>query len=304
MKIFVFLLLIPFSLYSYFENHAITADGAASANIITAVNSMSSFINYNPASLSRVREINAGTTFVKNYWGLNISLKDKEDFLNNYQVSCSIPVMRKSGVLGLNFWQLSTAYYYERIYSAGWGYPIIKSFSLGIAVDFYNWGLSDNDYIRLNDYFNSKTGSAGLGFNVGFEYNDIKELKLGIVFKNINQPDLGLKEEENLPFLIETGITKRINYQIRVSAGLTYNKDLFTAAVAYNQFFFNNLLSFKSGLKYMKYQDISSLYKLNLGTGFNFKYSVLFTLFYSFNYPLNGMYNHYGNHMFSLNIKF
>lgn len=300
----IILLIVPVLLNAYFENQPVSADGVAGGNIITALDDESAIIHYNPGALARVRKINVGTTFIKNYFGLEMNLAEQMDYLNNYQASAAVPLLGKYGVLGLGFWRMSSYYYAENIYQAGWAYSVLEGLSAGFSSAFYSWGISESKYIELNDYLDAGNGVSAISFSFGLEYSDIKSLTIGAVVQNINQPDVGLVEAENLPLCVRIGATKKFSPLLYFSSGLTLQADFLALAVAYNQDFFNRFLSVKSAIEYSKFKSLPSIYDLDLGFGLNFEFPVLFTFYYTFNYPLNGLYSHYGNHLFSLNVKF
>lgn len=303
MKIIIFILLFPLSVLCYFENRPHTADGMASANIITSIDAGSSYMIYNPGSLSRIRKINLGTTFVKNLWGLDMTLKDEVDTFNNYQISASIPILNKYGSIGVNIWRFSSSYYQENIYTGGWGYEILKNINFGFSINVYSWKVDGSDYITLNDYFIDKQGISSLGVNLGVEYTGIKDILLGLCLNNINEPDMGLQAEDRIPLSGSCGITKKCEYKIDLSLGFTLEKDYSIVSIAYKQLFFKELLQIKLGIQGDKYKISSTTYKLNVGLGINLGFLLPLDFYYTLNYPLNDISDHYGNHLFSLNYK-
>ena len=199
--------------YAAFEDTGTTARGRAMGNAIfadfDAVNSMS----YNPATISMARSIQSYFAWDTPYWGLNdetgintVNFNLVVPFWNRFTIPPD-PFVTKRAALGISVHRLavggtdvdgsSVEFYHEGIYSLTYAKDLNDALkgaklSAGVKASLYDIGVGKTIDVQNNDNFSGKLGNMSFGLDVGMTYDFSEAIHLGLVYKNLVQPNISI----------------------------------------------------------------------------------------------------------------
>lgn len=200
--------------YGAFEDTGGTARSRGMADAVyadfDAVNSM----NYNPATISMARSIQSYASWDTPYWGLNdqsmintINLNVIIPFWNRFTIPID-PFFTKRGTLGISIHRLSVGgvdsdgssveFYHEGIYSFMYAKDLNDvlsrgaKISVGISASIYDIGVGNSVDVQNNQENFSSLGKLSFGLDAGLTYDFSEAIKLGLVYKNIVEPNISI----------------------------------------------------------------------------------------------------------------
>lgn len=132
--------------------------------------------------------------------------------------------------------------------------------------------------------------------NRGFLYNVSPRIFTGLVFMDVNQPDIGLKETEKLPLSVKAGVSYR-DKTLKVPLDIVMKDGDFRINAGAERWFFKNAFAMRGGTSV----GSRNLNDISVGLSFNFK---AFQIDYGFRYPLSGIEGTIGSHLISLICRF
>jgi len=159
---------------------------------------------YNPAGLPllETREFSIG--YSKLFLGL------PEINISQYHITYTQPLQRKRSACGLHIYQLLEPTYKESIVSLSYGYLLIavgkkQKLSLGISVKYLeiNFITEDLQHFSISDpILASRSSKDTISLDLSFLYK-MEKISMGLLVKNVNQPDISLSSQEMVPVPIE-----------------------------------------------------------------------------------------------------
>lgn len=113
----------------------------------------------------------------------------------------------KGGLLLNSF--ISNSLYREFIFGLSGATKLSEDLGVGIIILRYSYTYSLDEYTRRDPVFMEDSGRAAMSFGISAAYH--KEIKnqiiaFDILAKNINKPEIGLKDEEELPIFISFSV--------------------------------------------------------------------------------------------------
>jgi len=278
-----------------------------------------SAVHYNPAGLAQLKSPQLSANWTALYPGL--------DYLNNNGIGFlgyAHPTT-KYGIFGGSWNQLYIAELYkENSFNISYSFPLsfipylkekipdlseqiligtnLKILSLsygkpawGIKTPEYDWfeGLED-------DVFKNGTTATGVGIDLGIIYHYSPSLSLGLMLKNLNQPDIHLKNENIIPLSIGAGVCYRIpEWQmfedIKILCDFNYSNNDYQFNIGIEGLILNRQLAIRSGTQL----GMRNLANFSCGTsyliplkGVNFDLGID----YAFRLSLNEFDSRFGSH--------
>jgi len=148
-------------------------------------------------------------------------------------------------------------------------------------------GYGKNSYTKINPVFAKGYKKSAFSIDLGFLYQGGK-IDFGVSILNLNSPNLGLKYENKVSPLFKIGANlKKTNSNLGLEAN--YRKEKFSFSFGNEQFFFNQRLVLRGGIKFgsREYRVIS------LGMSYSDSW---YKIDYAFIYPLTGISEILGTH--------
>ncbi|MCS7258634.1 MAG: hypothetical protein NZ601_04630 [candidate division WOR-3 bacterium] len=183
----VLMLIFLTTSYGAFEDLYTTPRGEGLANAFSALSNDLSALQYNPAGLSEILNINVAGFYKLLYGGLGVGL-------HHLGFSFGYPLKGTSGALGLGVQEIGFQLHSEKILSFGYGFNLAKDLSVGAV--FRGYALSQDRY--------------GKGFSWGFDLGVIGRIyrrwQYGFVIHNLNNPQIGFDVKYDLPCKINVGL--------------------------------------------------------------------------------------------------
>ncbi|MDD5067899.1 MAG: hypothetical protein PHF84_12705, partial [bacterium] len=175
----------------------------------------------NPAQISVVtnREADLSCEFL--YLGLEPYVYTGDtDYFNHLKFSFVYPLAGSR--LGLGIDQFSSLYFKQSQFRLTFT-ERIKSLSLGLNLKYITYSYVRNDYTAINPYFTSDDlGAENISLDIGARLEVVrKKVFATLAILNVNQPDMGMVEEDRLKLQAVLGAGIRIS-RFSLSAELEY----------------------------------------------------------------------------------
>ncbi|MCS7227902.1 MAG: hypothetical protein NZ839_02935 [Endomicrobia bacterium] len=299
------------NLFSHFEDIPVGARIAGLNNCATAVGDDIFTSYFNPAGLENIKSIEIGMDYNKLHLGLT----------DGSNISSGLVLISKrfSGIGGFLFGYRQVGlvgYYTERKFSLGFGRKItVLATEINLGGKLNIFSKSFNKTMYTQNAVNLITGetkngpdpvfafgyskiAAGLDF--GLIYKFLDNHHLGLLFENINEPDIGLKNVDVISRNIKIGYMFRY-FNVKAISDLSLYKDGVVFALSGEReisILLTDKLLLRGGLGF------GSKGYSNLSFGASFVYKEMFQFDYGFNYLLRGVANLSGSHQVSLIVKF
>ncbi|MHB9155471.1 MAG: LysM peptidoglycan-binding domain-containing protein [Endomicrobiales bacterium] len=198
--------------------------------------------------------------------------------------------------LGLRYFSLS-GYYRETAYYLSYGRQVGERWAWGASLKYLQESYSVDDYLKASPVFDygKKDGVGNVSVDAGVLYNLSPNFFLGASVSDINQPNLGLKENDRLPFTGRLGVAWK-EKNISWALDTVFRDKRLYYSTGFERYL-NHLFGVRMGLGYggQEYFNIAGGFSLNL-------YRV--QLDYVFQYPLAGLRDIAGTHRMSLLFRF
>jgi hypothetical protein len=181
----------------------------------TAVANDAGALTFNNAGLGYIDWIETNFMYSKLFTGL-----DAVDMGTNF--AAAVIPLKDYGTIGVDWARFSSKdLYQEDCFQIGYGYLLSDVFSVGAGIDYLS-----NKYIlktqREKDdplFINYGTSSNAIAYNVGALYKPLDYLSVGFSARNLNEPNIGLKDKDKVPAEYRLGFalqTKKITFPIDV----------------------------------------------------------------------------------------
>jgi hypothetical protein len=268
--------------------------GDAYAALAADVNSL----NYNPAGLALEKNIETSLEYANLYPGLDDGLIQE----NHLTYSQSL---YDSGGYGLGWNNRSVAgVYTENEFLAGWGLrPDEKTpFWAGATVKLFYLGYTDGASLEQNDYFSGGATKLALGLDLGLLYEPWAEaakspgVRLGLSVLNLNQPDVGLRDNARQPLTLRGGLAAFWK-EWDGALDVVYGDAVFGLRGGVERWFGQGRFGVRAGV----IQGGDTAFTATAGGSVAMAVSkYLLHLNYAFNYPFGSIQETYGIHRLSL----
>lgn len=268
---------------------------------------------YNPSGLALLEKVEFFFTYFKPFSGV-----EQVDF--NYTYFSLIFPSGEIGNIGLGWKNFTAASLYEE-YALLMSYGLFldkifnkqfKNIAIGLNVK-YLYHSYELDKRTINDpvFLNGK-GSGNISFDIGVIIHDpisiisyknylTSPLRIGVMVKNINEPDIGLLNDDPVYREFRFGISYKMKDVIKNTMDIIPTSDIL---------YRNNVFNLLGGLEVILYNLFiirtgGNLNELTAGVGgqFDIKNMFIIHLNYAFLLPMN-IKDSYGSHQMSLAIRF
>lgn len=305
---------MAFSLNSAFEDYGWGTRAVSLGGAYVAIADDSTGPFYNPSGIALMKRSEATFTYAGLHVGLDI------ESLSLMQTGVVMTPF-EFGYVGANWARFNVNGLYTEdtfilTYANQLNYfnnMITPNISVGANVKLFRTKFNLYDDLSNDPVFQEGDSNTILGFDLGGMLNierdnNLEDVRVGLSMMNINTPDIGMKDDDRIPFQMKAGIYYPfvvkgnvlqdiyVN-QSAMALSITYidRKD-FTVHLGWENNFFKNLLSFRMGVNSNELGG-----GLGVKYGINNKVDILFH--YSFFYPLK-LKDTYGTHRSSLSVRF
>ncbi len=284
----------------------------------TAISDDSSAILYNPAGLVQAESYEVNLMYARLFAGL-----DEVDLGLNYGAFL-VPtrIMGNFAVNWANF--LSKDQYREDIISLAYARNLnelvkcylkkrlVPEISFGINIKYLVHSYSMDERTNIDPVFSDGDSKAAYAVDIGIWSRPLPDqqpgLLTGVVFKNINQPDVGLKSKDIVPMEVSIGVAYKIKKIYKLSNILpamdfTYRNqewgkpdDKINIHAGIEAWALKNMLGFRLG---GNYDEISAGFSLKMPE----KFSVKLKIDYAFLWPMK-IKETLGTHRIAVTYKF
>jgi hypothetical protein len=266
---------------------------------------------YNPAGLAQIQGQEISMSYASLYGGLDY-LSDLGDGFLGY----AYPLDPVIGTVGFSwgnrhasdrYSENSYVISYARILS-----ELNEKLLIGVNVKILQltyststWGIDSNgNWIeKLTDpIFANGTSAIGTSFDIGtlFYLND--QLSFGFTVKDLNQPDIKLKDPNPIPLTAKLGVGYCVNEEINVLSDFTYSDNDFRFNGGIEWWFKDYPFALRGGF------GVGTRNYLNLATGASYVFSSdnlpKIQIDYAFIYPFGGLEETIGSHRLGISIMF
>ncbi len=250
-------------------------------------------IYYNPAGLVRLKK----NEFTSSYGRLYVGLDDDSNLGWGF-MGYSQP-LGNLGTVGLGYLSFTLLdNYSESTMMLAYGKWLTGRLALGTNVKLLKQKIVQDAYTAIDPVFEygAKDIVQGFSADMGCILNLTKEISVGAAVYNINQPDMGFKEESKLKIMTKAGLSYR-DETISTALDVSLEAGETKVFAGGEKWIFNRNFAIRSGLGIgtREYRN------LTLGLGYSFG-SLQFD--YAFLFPIFGINDTYGSHRASLILRF
>ena len=259
-------------------------------------------LNYNPAGLALIKNIQFSLEYASLYPGLDDGLIQE-----NHLVYAQSLYERGGLGVGWNNRSLFGAYT-ENEFIFGYALRPVKNFPLwtGVTAKFFYLDYTDIQSQEQNSYFINSREKYQFGLDFGVLYELVPEdevspeIRVGLGLLNINQPDLGLHHESRQPWELRAGTSVRFK-EWDGALDFVFVDSYFQIHSGVEKWFSNRQWGVRSGI----IAGSGTGTTWTLGGSYTFDISVMKgRLNYSFNYAFGGIQETAGIHRVSLDFMY
>lgn len=287
-----FIIFLSLPAYADFEDLGAGARPFGMGNAFSALANDVNAVYYNPAGLAYLKNAQITTSYDRLYLGLS----DKSSLGNGF-IAITTPLGEMGGI-GLSYLNFQLVdYYQEHTFTLSYANKIFSELSAGLNVKFLSRSISEDAYTRTDPLFLEKGYTkAGFSFDAGLLFRPFPSYSFAFTVYNINQPDLGLKDNDTVPIGLKLGFAYRY-YTTDFVTDFAYSDKDWDLCFGVENWFFEGSFAIRGGVKTGSRADND----LSLGLGYN---SGNLQFDYGFQFPLSGIKNTFGSHRVSFGIKF
>lgn len=293
----IFFILTPIScLFCAFKDPGWGSRPLGLAGAFTAVSDDSNAVLFNPAGLSQIYLNQFDFMYGRPFVGL-----DGVE-INHYLVTGAINLKNKY-FFGVGYTNLTVKdLYREDTLRLSFSYsPKLTKFyeSLGVTFKWLHHSFVPDEYTKTDIVFSKATSKSALSFDIGLMARFFDKLKFGLSLKDINQPDVGLKDPDLVPISFNIGFAYL--HSLRHSKFI-YALDTSIRSKEYNvnlgveYWLLDENLALRTGVNFTEI-TIGATYRFNVSP------SLLIETSYAFVWPIY-IQETYGTHQLSLGIRF
>ena len=265
----------------------------AMGQAFTAISDDINAIHTNPAGLAFITAPEVSALYGCMYEGLS---DDSE--IGQGHFGFAAPIKKYiPGTLGFSWEELSlTEVYSESSFTLSYGTEVHKNMFGGLNLKMLRKSYSSDIYTAMDPLFsNNGYSKSGLALDLGGLYRINSQYTVGLVIKNINQPDMGLADKDTVPMVIRGGLAYWKNNGV-IDLDIGYSDSDYDIAMGVEHWL-NNKFTLRMGL--LAGNDSRRNFNLGLGSRFN-----SFQFDYAFSLPLGGIAQTSGSHRLSFSMRF
>ncbi|MEA3306893.1 MAG: PorV/PorQ family protein, partial [Elusimicrobiota bacterium] len=201
------------------------------------------------------------------------------------------------GTLGFSWEELSlTEYYSETSFTVSYGTEVSKNIFGGLNLKMLRKSYSSDIYTEADPLFTGNGYSkSAIGLDLGALYRINSQYTLGLVIKNINQPDMGIANKDAVPMHVRGGLAYWRSNGV-IDLDMSYSDSDYDIAMGI-EYWLSNRFTMRFGL--LAGNDSRRNFNLGLGSRFN-----SFQFDYAFSLPLGGIAETSGSHRLSFSMRF
>lgn len=209
-----------------------------------------------------------------------------------------IPVYQHLGSIAVGWKYMSLIdYYQESAYYLSYGRAFTDRLALGVNLKFLQEQYVMDDYLRASPVFDmgGRSGVSAVSGDIGVLYNLAPRFFVGASVSDINQPNLGLMEQDQLPATGRLGIAWRETHLSWALDAMTRQNQWYYSTGF--ERFIGKIFGVRMGLTYggRSYFVIAGGFGINL-------YRV--QLDYVMQYPIMGLRDTSGTHRMAMTLRF
>lgn len=287
------LLLAPAGAFAGFTDSGPGARTAAMGQAFSAVADDANAISANPAGLAQLAEPELSASYGRLYNGLTDDSKIGQGYFG-----LAFPVRRYlPGIMGVSWDELRLSdAYCETVFTGAYADKVSSRLSVGGSFKYLRKSYVSDGYTGTDPLFTGNGyAKSGLGIDLGGLYRLNKNYTFALVFKNVNQPDMGLGGTDRLPMQTRLGAAYRLTRGL-VDMDLALSDSNYDISAGAERLFQGKYL-FRVG--FLAGND--SRRNVSLGFGGRFG-SANFD--YAFTLPLAGISGTSGSHRLAFGLKF
>lgn len=277
-----------------FDDLGFAARPAGMGNAFVSIADDANAVYYNPSALAFMQyvEVTAG------YSRMFVGLSDQSN-LGNGIAAIALP-FGDVGTFGLGWVNLNLlSYYQENTLIFSYARRIFSNVAFGFNVKLLIVNYGQDAYTALDPVFIEK-GYSKYNFSADLSmlWKFCPEFGLGIVVTDANQPDLGLKTQDTVPYALKVGLGYMDEaHDLNLAVDCIYKQKDLSFYSGIEKWFGRRQYAVRAGM------DFGSRNERNLTVGAGVSVSA-FELDYAFLYTLGGIKNTYGSHRMSFTVKF
>lgn len=265
----------------------------AMGQAFTAISDDINAIHTNPAGLAFITNPEMSALYGRMYDGLS---DDSE--IGQSHFGFAAPIEKHiPGVLGFSWEELSlTEVYSESSFTLSYGTEVYKNMFGGLNIKMLRKSYSSDIYTVTDPLFNNNGYSkSGFALDLGGLYRINSQYTLGLVIKNINQPDMGLADKDIVPMVVRGGLAYWKNNGV-IDLDMSYSDSDYDIAMGVEHWL-TNKFTLRFGL--LAGNDSRRNFNLGIGSRFN-----SFQFDYAFSLPMGGIAQTNGSHKLSFSMRF
>lgn len=255
-------------------------------------------LNYNPAGLALGEDPRVALEYANRYPGMD------DGSIQENHLAFAFPLKSQFGLgIGWNNRNIPSVYS-ENEFLAGVGCQpwTDRMFWTGATIKFFYQGYSDSQSLAANPYFGGKSGAYGVGLDWGALVEVIKEnsfrpwVRAGLQLNNLNEPDLGLRNESRQ--FLEARLGAAAGYgEWDGALDLVYSNHRVEYHAGLEKWFQKKQWGVRTG--FLAGQDLGLTWSTGGSYAFKFSQADL-RLEYAFLFPVTGLQQTWGTHRLSL----
>jgi hypothetical protein len=206
--------------HAAFDDLPISAQAAAMGGASLASQGDSAALFLNPAGVAGLRSPEAYLMYNQLYSGLS-----GVGSIGQGLITAGVPTSIGTVAVGFSNFQAS-GLLEERVFGVTFARHWLGSVEVGVTGKyFYHSYLIGSDPSAASDpVFNNGAARGAFALDVGLIAPVSSQLKVGLVVRNLNQPDVGLSTVDRVPREIQTGLAYEISpWALRLTADYTYS---------------------------------------------------------------------------------
>ncbi|MGD9643534.1 MAG: conjugal transfer protein TraF [Elusimicrobiales bacterium] len=267
------------------------ARATAMAGAFTAVPGGAEAACANPATLLELAFPEATAAYGRLYAGLS---DDSSIGQGYFGFAAPVRYLKGNAAFSWSDTRLSEAYS-ESYYAVSYATSVYRGIGAGVTLKYMRRGYTSDSYTALDPVFSGGYSKSALGADLGFFYRPRPAYALGLAFRNINKPDLGLDAADPQPVEVRAGASYQVRSSLIDIDAAFAGPDYTISAGA--EHVFQRRYALRMGLA----TGNDSRRSVNLGVGGRFG---LAAFDYSFSLPISGIAGTVGSHRLAFSFRF
>lgn len=310
-------LLLPVALYADYEDLGCGARAAGMADAFVGLADDIYALSYNPSGISLIGRKTLAMSYNKLHWGFDDKSQLNDSFAGYVHPILSVPKWLQKRFLGVTDWGAlgvgikyfkADTLYAENAFMLAYAKPFSSRLSAGMNLKILSKSYGSTLYTENSIDFSGSTygvdpvfasgySKTNVAFDVASHYKFDRGFSMGLVLKNLNQPNTGLKDVNKLPLQINTGLCYSFkNNNILLDAEHKENESLISSG--FESWLMKKRFALRAGLQI----GSRSLFNICCGLSYNLKKNFRFD--YAAALPQGGIKNTMGSHRISIVMFF